>query len=153
MFLYMCFIYGEVYSIQHYVIKFVNDLRQVGDFLRFPSPIKLTAIRGGSRISSQGGGGALKKIAPSGERPENVWGISCEKSRFYTKKSYFFQFWGCAPTSPANGITEILLKAALNIITSLSLDIIVLFKRKHYLKFTYIQNFFLNFMYSDHGKY
>ena len=36
------------------------------------------------------GGGALKKIAPSGERRENIWGISCEKSRFYAKKSYFF---------------------------------------------------------------
>jgi len=36
----------EVYSIQHYVIKFVSDLRQVGGFLRilqFPPPIKLTA--------------------------------------------------------------------------------------------------------------
>ena len=40
----------------------------------------------------RGGGGALKKIAPSGGRRENFWGISCEKSRFYTKKSYFFQF-------------------------------------------------------------
>jgi hypothetical protein len=30
----------------------------------------------------RGGGGALKNF---------VWGISCEKSRFYTKKSYFFQ--------------------------------------------------------------
>ena len=33
----------EVYSIQHYVIKFVIDLRQVGGFLRalrFPPPIK-----------------------------------------------------------------------------------------------------------------
>jgi hypothetical protein len=38
-----------------------------------------------------GGGGALKKIAPSGGRREKFWGISCEKSRFYTKKSYFFQ--------------------------------------------------------------
>ena len=74
------------------------------------------------------GGGALKKIAPSGGgkklrraeggaknfgvfrvkhydftpknhifsncggRRENCWGISCEKSRFYAKKSYFFQF-------------------------------------------------------------
>ena len=38
------------------------------------------------------GGGALKKIAPSGGRRENLWGISCEKSRFYAKKSYFFQF-------------------------------------------------------------
>ena len=26
-------------------------------------------------------GGALKKIAPRGGRSENVWGISCEKSR------------------------------------------------------------------------
>ena len=25
---------GEVYSIQHYVIKFASDLRQVGGFLR-----------------------------------------------------------------------------------------------------------------------
>jgi len=25
---------GEVYSIQHYVIKFVSDLQQVGGFLR-----------------------------------------------------------------------------------------------------------------------
>ena len=32
---------------QHYVIKFVSDLRQVGAFLRvlrFPPPIKLTAM-------------------------------------------------------------------------------------------------------------
>jgi hypothetical protein len=26
---------GEVYSIQHYVIQFVSDLRQVGGFLQF----------------------------------------------------------------------------------------------------------------------
>jgi hypothetical protein len=37
-------------------------------------------------------GGALKKIAPSRGRREKCWGISCEKSRFYVKKSYFFQF-------------------------------------------------------------
>jgi hypothetical protein len=37
-------------------------------------------------------GAHLKKIAPSGGRRENIWGISCEKSRFYAKKSYFFQF-------------------------------------------------------------
>jgi hypothetical protein len=33
-------------SVQHYVIKFVSDLRQVGGFLRvlrFPPPLKLTA--------------------------------------------------------------------------------------------------------------
>jgi hypothetical protein len=39
-------IHGEVYSRQHYVIKFVRDLRQVSNFLRvlrFPQPIKSTA--------------------------------------------------------------------------------------------------------------
>jgi hypothetical protein len=38
-------VHGEMYSIQHYVIKFVSDLRQVGGFLwvlLFPPPIKLT---------------------------------------------------------------------------------------------------------------
>ena len=39
-----------------------------------------------------GGGRALKKIGPSGGRREHFWGISYEKSRFYAKKSYFFQF-------------------------------------------------------------
>ena len=37
----------EVYSIQHYVIKFVSDFPQVGAFFRayrFPPPVKLTAI-------------------------------------------------------------------------------------------------------------
>jgi hypothetical protein len=37
--------HGEVYSIQHSVIKFVSDLRQVSGFLQvlqFPPPIKLT---------------------------------------------------------------------------------------------------------------
>ena len=38
--------HGVVYSIQHYVIKFVSDFRQVDGFLRvlqFPPPINLTA--------------------------------------------------------------------------------------------------------------
>jgi hypothetical protein len=39
-------------------------------------------------------GGALKQIAPSGGRREHIWGISCEKSRFYAKKSYFFPILG-----------------------------------------------------------
>ena len=37
---------GGVYSIQHYVITFLSDLRQISGFLwvlRFPPPIKLTA--------------------------------------------------------------------------------------------------------------
>jgi hypothetical protein len=35
--------HGDVYSIQHYAIKFVSDLRQVGGFLRvlrFPTQKK-----------------------------------------------------------------------------------------------------------------
>ena len=35
-------VHEEVYSIQHHVIMFVSDLRQVGGFLRFPPQIKLT---------------------------------------------------------------------------------------------------------------
>ena len=37
-------VHGEVYSIQHYVTKFVSDLRLVDGFLRIlqlPPPIKL----------------------------------------------------------------------------------------------------------------
>ena len=39
--------HGKVYLIQHYVIKFVSDLQQVGGFLwvrRFSPPIKLTVM-------------------------------------------------------------------------------------------------------------
>ena len=84
-------------------------------------------IRGGSRISSQGGthlkksrraeGGAkifgvfrvknhdftTKNLIFSncGGKRENLLGISCEKSRFNAKKSYFFQFQGGrAPSAP-----------------------------------------------------
>jgi hypothetical protein len=37
-------VHGEVHSIQHYVLMFVSDLRQIGDFLRVPPPIKLTVM-------------------------------------------------------------------------------------------------------------
>ena len=40
-------VHDEVYLIQHYVIKFVSDLREVGGFLlvlQFPPPIKLTVM-------------------------------------------------------------------------------------------------------------
>jgi hypothetical protein len=40
-------VHGEVYLTQHYVIKFVGDLRQVSGFLpvlRFPPPMKLDAL-------------------------------------------------------------------------------------------------------------
>ena len=46
-------------------------------------------------------GGALKKIAPSGGRRENFWGISSEKSRFYAQKIIFFPILGGrAPGAP-----------------------------------------------------
>ena len=50
-------------------------------------------------------GGALKKVAPSGGRSENCWGISCEKSRFYAKKYFFFPILGGgrAPGAPPSG--------------------------------------------------
>jgi len=35
--------HGEVYSIQHYVAKFVSDLRQIGGFPLVPPPKILTA--------------------------------------------------------------------------------------------------------------
>jgi hypothetical protein len=80
----------------------------------------LYALIAGADPGFQARWGALKKIAPSGGRRENIlvfrvknhdftpknysfsnwggrrenfWGISCEKSRFYAKKSYFFQFF------------------------------------------------------------
>ena len=62
------------------------------------------AYRGHIQNFKLGGGGARKKIAPSEGRRENCWGISCEKSRFYAKKSYIFQFYGgggCAPHGSA----------------------------------------------------
>jgi hypothetical protein len=40
-------VHGDAYSLQQYVMRFVNDLRQVGGFLRvlrYHQPIKLTAM-------------------------------------------------------------------------------------------------------------
>ena len=59
-----------------------------------PSYISIIWWWSGADSGFQVRGGALKKNAPSGGRCRNVWGISCEKSRFYAKKSYFFQFMG-----------------------------------------------------------
>jgi hypothetical protein len=35
-------VHGEVYSMAHFVIKFVSDFRKIGGFLQFPPSIKLT---------------------------------------------------------------------------------------------------------------
>ena len=53
---------------------------------------RFTTTYAGADPGFQVRGGALKKIAPSGGRSETFWGISCEKSRFLAKNSYFFQF-------------------------------------------------------------
>jgi hypothetical protein len=71
-----------------FIIPSPTKLRR--DIVTLPSvlPSFLQSIR-----PSQGwiqdfklGGGVLKKIAPSGGRHGNFWGISCEKSLFYAKK-------------------------------------------------------------------
>ena len=85
---------------QFYSLRFDSKSRSTTlkvNTLTITTPI----LRGGFRISSQGRA-HLKKIASSGGRREIFWCISCEKSRFYAKKSYFFQFQGgaragCAP--------------------------------------------------------
>ena len=66
-------------------------------FFRIPLKVINTKLQGAcmhGRIQDFKLGGALKKIVQSGGRRENCWGNSCEKSRFYAKKSYFFQFQG-----------------------------------------------------------
>ena len=60
----------------------------------FPRTIITWNTISGADPGFQVRGGALKKIAPSGGGGggrEHFWGISCEKLRFYAKKSYFFQ--------------------------------------------------------------
>ena len=57
------------------------------------------------------GGAHFKKIAPSGGRRENVWGISCKKITILRQKNHiFFKFKGggggggggkCAPPGSA----------------------------------------------------
>ena len=66
-------------------------------------------------FQARGGGGALKKIAPSGGRREHFGGISCEKSRFYAKKSYFFPGAPPSESAPASSCyTEMSSKSCVN---------------------------------------
>ena len=111
-------------SIQHYVIRFVSDLRQVGGFLlvlRFSPPVKLTATIQGRIQDLKLGGTHLKKLrrAEGGAKifgvfrvknhdftqknqifskcrgkRENCWGISCEKITILLQKILFFPILG-----------------------------------------------------------
>jgi hypothetical protein len=51
-----------------------------------PPPEKNSIGQGRIQDFKLGGGGALKKIPA-----RKIWGISCEKTPFYAKKSYSFQ--------------------------------------------------------------
>ena len=66
-------------------------LNLISTFVSY-KPVRCSGADPGFQV--RGGGAHLKKNAPSGGRRYNVWGISCEKSRFYAKKTtYFFQLW------------------------------------------------------------
>jgi hypothetical protein len=64
-------------------IQFSPDIYQPGDENKL-----LRRVQG---LNSPYSRPQLKKIGPSGGRREHFWGISCEKTRFYAKKSYSFQ--------------------------------------------------------------
>ena len=57
----------------------------------FALPTNFQKFKSGADPGFQVRRGALKKFAPSAGRREHFWDLSCEKSRFYAKKSYFFQ--------------------------------------------------------------
>ena len=111
-------IHGKVYSIQHYVIKFVSDLRQVGSFLwvlRFPPTIKLTTtIYGNWNIAESG----VKHHKPnllfytdlsyslfrSSNRLSNTAPSGCDKSvifldRLFRLRTRFPRLCSCASTN------------------------------------------------------
>jgi hypothetical protein len=72
--------HGKVYTLQDYVIR-LSDLRQVGGFL--------CALKK-NRVKNHDFTPKNHIFSNCGGRSENVLGISCEKSRFYAKKTYFF---------------------------------------------------------------
>jgi len=58
----------------------------------------ISVPRGGSTIS--GYKGCIEKVSPSEARRENIWGILCEKSRFYAKNHIFSNFRGVPGAPP-----------------------------------------------------
>jgi hypothetical protein len=117
--------HDKVYSIQHYMIKSLSvtclwfpsgtpvsstnktDRRQdIAEILlklalnTITQPYSIQVHATGADPGFQVSGADL--IAPSGGRRDNFWGISCEKSRFYAKKSYFFSNFrrGARPLVP-----------------------------------------------------
>jgi hypothetical protein len=73
-----------------HVENFLLQNEKIVKILLTPDGVHLTIVEphsGAGAGFQVRGGGAFKKIAR-----HNFWGISCEKSRLYAKKSYFFQF-------------------------------------------------------------
>ena len=83
-------LFFEIFKWGSKTIPFKRRFNWVCEFSLLETYISVT-VYAGADPRFQVRGGALKRIASSGGRRENVWGISCEKSRFYAKKSYFFQ--------------------------------------------------------------
>ena len=78
--------HGDVLSIQHYVLKFVSDLRQVGGFLRvrrFPPPIKLTSRYYWNIVES-----GVKHHKPP--TTNNFW---CKNGNKSTEAASYYQLW------------------------------------------------------------
>ena len=92
--LYITLLDYDNYFITYYQGR-IQDLKLGGAHLK-----KLRRVEGGAKIF---GVFRVKNhdftpknhiFSICGGRRENFWGISCEKSRFYTKKSYFFPILG-----------------------------------------------------------
>ena len=87
---YLCSKRDNSSKIKQLVQPEIYDTTMEGDaFLKFFFTINILA---GADPGFQVTGGGLKIIGPNGARREICWGISCDKSRFDLKKSYFFQF-------------------------------------------------------------
>ena len=92
MHLYLCrdgvscrlFIWRPPYTLKHGFSRYLTLQQQ-------KSEVVTSKLYAGADPGFQVRGGALKKFAPSVGRREMFLGISCEKSRFYVKKSNFFQ--------------------------------------------------------------
>ena len=70
--------------VKHYIQGWIQDFKLGG--------VHLKKLRRVFRVKNQDFTPKNHIFPNCGGRHENVWGISCEKSRFYANKSYFFQF-------------------------------------------------------------
>ena len=106
MFYYVKFVFGTKYQIilqsRGYDQGQIQDFKLGGAHLRKSRPAEGGAkILGVFRVKNHDFTTKNHIFSNCGGKRENFWGISCEKSRFNAKKSYFFQFQGgIAPGAP-----------------------------------------------------